>query len=116
MSRIAPKPNIRQVVRTWNVQPGMIFAVAEDTEGRLWIEESCPVGTHYWTEEQAAELLPGHSTRRALEEAVALIRDRVSLDRLPNLPIFDAELETVISSAPSRSHRTAASRRHLARV
>jgi hypothetical protein len=116
MSGISPKPNIRQVVRTWNVQPGMIFAVAEDTEGRLWIEESCPVGTHYWTVEQAAELLPGYSTRRALEEAVALGRDRQLLDRLPTLPLFDAELETAISAAPSRLHRTGVSGRNLARV
>src|SRR5690349_20760926 len=72
MSRIAPKPIVCQVVRTWDVPPAMRFAVVEDIESRLWIEESCPVGTHYWTVEQAAELPAGARTRRALEEAVAL--------------------------------------------
>jgi hypothetical protein len=94
----------------------MTFAVAEDSEGRLWIEESCPVGTHYWTVEQAAELSSGCNTRYALDEAVALGRDRQSLDHLPTLPIFDGELEAAVSAAPGRMHRTATRARHFARV
>ena len=58
MSRIAPKPIVSQIVRTWDVPPAMSFAVVEDIEGRFWIEKSCPVGTHYWTVQQAAELPP----------------------------------------------------------
>ena len=117
MSRIAPKPVISQVVRTWCVQPGMTLAVAEDNQGRLWIEESCPVGTHFWTVEQAAELSLGCRTQAALQEAVALARERQSLDHLPTLPPFDAELESAVSAAPARLHRTAVtSDNHLARA
>lgn len=107
MSRIAPKPIIRQIVRKWCVEPGMSYAVAEDMEGRLWIEQSCPIGTHYWTIEQAAQLASGGRTERAIQEAVALGCERIALDRMPSLPAFDAELESAISGAPQRRHRTA---------
>ena len=116
MSRIAPKPVINEIVGTWTVQPEMTFEVAVDTEGRIWIAESCPVGTQYWTLEQAAGLTAGSRTRCALQEAVALGRERESLDHLPSLPVFDAELEAAISASPSRLHRTASSSRHLARI
>lgn len=113
MSRIAPKPIISQVVRTWDVQPGMTYAVVEDIDGRLWIEESCPVGNHYWTVEQAASLPAGIRTRRALEEAIALACDRLSLDRLPTLPNFDEAPRSV----PAHSRRTVCTQdRRLARV
>ncbi len=113
MSRIAPKPIISQIVRTWDIQPGLTFAVVEDIDGHLWIEESCPVGTHYWTVEQAAALPAGIRTQRALDEAVALGCDRLSLDHLPTLPVFEDEP----LAAPVRSRRTAsAPDRHLARV
>jgi hypothetical protein len=91
----------------------MTYAVVEDIDGRLWIEESCPVGTHYWTVEQAAALPAGARTRRALEEAIALSCDRLSLNRLPTLPSFDEAPR----STPARSRRTASTPdRHLSRV
>ena len=91
----------------------MTYAVVEDIDGRLWIEESCPVGTHYWTVEQAAALPAGIRTRRALDEAIALSCDRQSLNQLPTLPTFnEAPL-----SAPARSRRTACVQdRHLVRA
>jgi len=107
MSRVSPKPVITQTVRTWNVEPGMTFAVAEDNAGRLWIEQSCPVGTHFWTVDQAVALANGLRTGRTLREAIAFCRDRESLDHLPTMmPVFDAELESAIAREPSRSHRT----------
>jgi hypothetical protein len=100
MSRISPKPVINQMVRAWRVQPGMTFAVVEDIEGNTWIVESCPAGTHFWTVAQAAELNPGLRTRRALQEAILVGRERAELNRIPSLPVYDAELEAAVSSAP----------------
>ena len=113
MSRIAPKPTISQVVRTWDVQPGMTYAVVEDIDGRLWIEESCPVGTQYWTVEQAAELPTGPRTQAALNEAVALACDRLSLDHLPTLPFFK---ETRATTPVRRRRTSVGSDSRLARV
>jgi hypothetical protein len=48
----------------------MTFALVEDIERRVWIVESCPAGTHFWTIAQAAELPQGTRTRSALQEAV----------------------------------------------
>ena len=110
MSRFAPKPVISQVIRTWHVELGMTFAVAEDIDGRLWIEQSCPVGTHYWTAEQAVGLSDGLRTAKPIQEAVALCCERQSLDHLPTLlPIFDWELESAISREPNRNRRVACS-------
>lgn len=117
MSRISPKPVINQVVRTWRVQPGMTFAVVEDIEGRTWIVESCPAGTHFWSVAQAAELNPGLRTRRALQEAVLVGREHSQLDRLPSLPAYDAELEAAVSGTPqprtSTRRRIASNNRSL---
>ena len=113
MSRIAPTPSIRLTLRKWSVDPGMSYAVVEDTEGRTWIEQSSPVGTQYWTVEQAAQLPTGHRTKRALDEAVALGCERLSLHRIPSLP----RLDSVPMTSPVRSRRTAcAPDRRLARV
>jgi hypothetical protein len=117
MSRITRKPAVSRLVRKWTVQPGMSFAVVEDREGRLWIEESCPIGTHYWTVEQAAQLALGCRTQPALDEAIAAACDRSDLDRLPALPAFDGEPEFEVASAPRRGYRTAANAdSRLARV
>jgi hypothetical protein len=70
MSSLSPKPVIAHTVRTWRVHPGMTFALVEDIEADLWIVESCPAGTHFWTVAQAAELPQGARTRSALREAV----------------------------------------------
>jgi hypothetical protein len=107
MSRIAPKPVISQIIRKWSIEPGLTFAVAEDVDGRLWVEESCPVGTHYWTVEQAAQLATGCRSERALQEAVSLACERRSLDHMPTLPAFDGELESAIAAAPGRRRRIA---------
>lgn len=70
MNALSPKPEIARVVHQWNVVPGMTFSVVEDTEKNIWIAEACPVGTHYWTLEQAAELPQGTRTRAALQQAI----------------------------------------------
>jgi hypothetical protein len=117
MNRIAPKPVISQIVRTWNIQPGMSFTVAEDVNGRLWIEESCPIGSHYWSVEQAAELTDHTRTGVALAEAVALCRERQALDRMPTLPVMDGEPAAAGIGSPRRQRRIASSHdSRLARV
>lgn len=70
MSLVSPKPIIVRVVRTWHVAPDMTFILVEDVEGRVWIVESCPVGTQCWTIAQAAELPQGSRTGQALQEAI----------------------------------------------
>ncbi|GDX41090.1 hypothetical protein LBMAG21_13820 [Armatimonadota bacterium] len=70
MSRITPKPIIAEVHRTWRVAPGMVYALAVDIERNVWIVESCPVGTHFWTVQEAKQLPQGNRTRVALREAI----------------------------------------------
>ena len=70
MNLRTPQPNIERTLHTWNVPPGMTFALVEDCEGILWIREACPIGVHYWTLAQAAELTQGTRTRPILQEAV----------------------------------------------
>ncbi len=72
MSRIAPKPIIARVLKTWRVLPGMTFALVEDMEQSVWVVESCPAGTQFWTVEQAANLPQGRHTGHPLKAAVAL--------------------------------------------
>ena len=72
MSLISPKPIIARTHRTWRVPVGMVIALVEDMEHRLWIVESCPAGTQFWTPEQAAELKPGTHSRSAIHEAIRL--------------------------------------------
>lgn len=86
MTEIATKPILAQTLRTWRVEPGMIYAVGVDAEGKTWVVESCPVGTHYWTVSQAMQLPFGSRTRTALREAIALAKEREQLDTLPGLP------------------------------
>lgn len=72
MSRIAPKPIIARVIKTWKVLPGMTFALVEDMEQSVWIVESCPAGTQFWTVEQSQNLPQGRHTGHALKAAIAL--------------------------------------------
>ena len=69
MSRIAPKPIIAQVVQTWRLAAGMSFTLVRDIEGAVWIVESCPAGTRFWTPEQAAQLSQGRHTGTAIRTA-----------------------------------------------
>ena len=52
----------------------MIYALVNDIEQNLWVVESCPAGTRFWTLEQAAELSQGPRTHRALQEILNLGR------------------------------------------
>lgn len=70
MSSIAPKPIIKDALQTWRVMPGMTYALVLDIEQKVWIVESCPAGTHFWTVEQATQLSQGIRTRAALQEAI----------------------------------------------
>lgn len=70
MSRIAPKPIISNVLGTWDVPPGMKIALVQDIECQLWIIESCPAGTHFWTLAQAQMLPQSGRTGAALRNAI----------------------------------------------
>jgi hypothetical protein len=52
----------------------MIYALVADMEQNLWVVESCPAGTRFWTLEQAADLSQGPRTHRALQEILNLGR------------------------------------------
>ena len=69
-----PKPIIAQVLSTLRVPPGLIYALVNDLEQNLWVVESCPAGTRFWTLEQASELSQGPRTHRALQEILNLGR------------------------------------------
>jgi hypothetical protein len=86
VSRLSPKPIIAQVHRTWHLPVGMSFSLVEDLERRVWIVQSCPIGTHVWTVEQAAILPRGAQTRRALREAVTLGRELERQNVATSLP------------------------------
>src|SRR5689334_964981 len=74
MTQISPKPIIARTVQTWRVPPGMTFALVEDVEHCIWIVESCPAGTHFWTVAQAEQLPQGARTRDALQAALRAAR------------------------------------------
>ena len=69
MNSLSPKPIIAHTHRIIKVA-GMTFAVVEDVERRVWIVESCPVGTRFWDLEQAVVLTMGSRTRAAWHATV----------------------------------------------
>ena len=70
VSRLSPKPIISHVVQTWDAPLGMKIALVEDIERRVWIVESCPAGTHFWTLAQAQSLSQTGRVGQALRAAV----------------------------------------------
>lgn len=118
MTKISPKPIIARTVQTWRVLPGMTFALVEDIEHRVWIVESCPVGTQFWTVAQAEQLPKGARTREALREAIraghALEQEKAPyrpLKRNPQretLPSYDIPTRYVLPL--DRKRQTARSR------
>ena len=79
MNRIAPKPIIARVVKTWRVPPGMTYALVEDMEQSVWVVQSCPAGTQFWTVAQAESLPSGRYTRKPLREAIIMGKAHESL-------------------------------------
>ena len=75
MRTLSPKPLIAEILQTWRIAPGMSFALISDVERRLWVQESCPVGSHFWTLEQADELVLGDRTQGALRELITAGRE-----------------------------------------
>lgn len=74
MSRLFAKPIIACVLKTWRLEPGMTYALVEDLSREVWIVESCPAGTHFWTLDQAQELASRSITGRVLQTAVRMGR------------------------------------------
>ena len=85
MSRIAPKPIIARVAQTWDAGMGMKIALVEDMERKVWVVESCPAGTHFWTLAQAQELAQGSRVGQALRAAVAAGR-ALNVPTMPQMP------------------------------
>lgn len=84
MSSFSPNPTIARILRQWDTSMELSFLLVEDTLKRLWIVETCPTGTCFWTVAQAAKLPRGERTRMALYEAVQIGR---RLERLRNLTL-----------------------------
>lgn len=78
--------------------------MAEDVNGDIWISQATPVGTQFWTIDQAAMLPLGERSGAALREAILLAGERRSLDHLPCLPVLDAEMEIALASMPSHHY------------
>lgn len=110
MSSISPTPRIAREIQSWQAPMEMSFTLAEDWEGRLWIVQSCPVGSWTWSLEQAASLPLGSRTQGALKKALALAhqmsRERVSIMQATadaeELPRLRSRRR---ASAPSSSRR-----------
>lgn len=87
MSRLFAKPIIDCVLKTWRLEPGMIYALVEDLRGDVWIVESCPAGTHFWTLDQAQALASRTVTGRVLHNAIRMGREWLSARRAnPDIP------------------------------
>jgi hypothetical protein len=115
LNTISSKPILTRFVQSWHVSPGMVFAVAIDTQRQIWIVESTPVGAYFWTVEQAMELPQGMRTRRALRAAIRLGRRLQEEARqaaaealkLPDmLPRFDEEADRSTSPAIETKEET----------
>jgi hypothetical protein len=98
-----PKPIIAQVLKSLRVPPGMIYALVADLEQNLWVVESCPAGTRFWTLEQAAELSYGTRTHRALQEILNL--GRTTQRKKQAEMLVRKSVQTVAPVAPIRSRR-----------
>ena len=90
----APKPIIAETVQTWRVAPGMIYALVRDIEKNVWIVESCPAGTHFWTLAQAANLPAGRSSRTAIQSALRAAESLTAAE-MPSVPAWDYTLPTL---------------------
>ena len=101
-----PKPIIAHVLRTLRVPPGLIYALVTDIEQNLWVVESCPAGTRFWTLEQAAELSQGPRTHRALQEILNL--GRMAQRRKQAAILAHQNVKAI---TPLRVHREAATDR-----
>jgi len=95
----------------------MTFALVRDIEGQIWIVESCPVGTRFWTPEQAAELPQGRQTGSILQAALRGAREWNAVAPAAEVPAFDYTLTDAVKKLfdapvankpePSRRLRTA---------
>ncbi len=74
MRSVSPRPVVVRIHHTWSITPGMSFSVAQDIDNRVWIVETCPAGTQFWTISQAAMLTGGEKTGDPLEAAISLGR------------------------------------------
>ena len=97
MSRIAPKPIIAEVVQTWRLAAGMSFTLVRDIESQIWIVESCPAGTRFWTPEQAAQLPQGRHTGTAIRAALRRADDLATVLPAPvPMPALDYTLTDTV--------------------
>lgn len=121
MSRIAPKPIIARVAQTWDVPPGMKIALVEDVEKRVWIVESCPAGTHFWTLEQTHSLpqsgRTGHALRAAVAAGYALLsaREQAAVTVTPQIPVAPVTPVSPVMPAYREERHPLAGRRNVVR-
>ena len=95
---------------------GMKIALVEDVEKRVWVVESCPVGTHFWTLAQAQELAQSGRTGHALRAAVA-VGDALLAARETQLTVSTTRKVPVKTVQPMyrEERRTLASRESVTR-
>lgn len=82
MNVLSPKPLIAEVLQSWRIAPGMTFSLISDVERQLWVQESCPIGSHFWTLNQAEKLIVGERTGTALKELIAVGHEYVERQRI----------------------------------
>lgn len=109
VSILSPKPIIASVIQTWSVPPGMKIALVEDMERHLWIVESCPAGTHFWTLAQAQTLTHtghvGSALRAAIVAALKLPATAKPVSKKTNAPVLPAIAVSVPDKAQKREQR-----------
>ncbi|MBC7527504.1 MAG: hypothetical protein H7308_08125 [Chthonomonadaceae bacterium] len=114
MTRVSPKPIIGKAIQTWKVAPSMTYALVRDLEGTLWIVESCPVGTQFWTLEQAENLASGKRSRMALREAIVqgnlILREQSAKRLVEGTPARDNAHIFAPASAPKSIRRASGAR------
>jgi hypothetical protein len=103
VSRLSPKPIIAHVAQTWDVPPGMKIALVEDIERCVWVVESCPVGTHFWTLAQAQSLPQTGRVGQALRAAVAAGHQLLAAHGMEARAEVAATVNTPVVSAPQPS-------------
>ncbi len=85
MNQLCPTPTILRVISRWKLPPRMEYRLVEDSEHRLWICESCPVGEIYWTVAEATKIAFGARSHKAV---VDLVREAIRLavkNEMPSL-------------------------------
>ena len=93
-------PSIHQVLATYELPMRTVVSLVEDMDAHLWVIESCPVGTKFWTVHQAKALdIPG-KVGNAIRMAVRAAVRHQQMSRIPR--VIHSHRNPILAETPLR--------------